>query len=72
MTDKLTRLAEDWGYDDPINMLEDFIFDGVMPAICMNPDCDYATEMEPDQDFGWCDECCDNTMKSAAVLAGII
>ena len=46
--------------------------DSVNPAICMNEDCDYVCEMEPDQDRGWCDECSTNTIKSALVLAGII
>ena len=43
-----------------------------VPAICMNDDCDYAQDMEPDQDEGWCSECGTNTLKSAYILKGII
>jgi hypothetical protein len=42
------------------------------PAICMNEDCVFTCEMEPDQDAGWCDECRTNTMTAAPVLAGLI
>jgi hypothetical protein len=35
-------------------------------------DCDYATEVEPDQDRGWCESCGTNTVKSALILAGLI
>ena len=46
--------------------------DSVSPAICLNDGCDYTTEMEPDQDRGWCEACRTNTVASALVLAGII
>jgi hypothetical protein len=38
----------------------------------MNPDCDYTTEVEPDQREGWCEECGTGTVRSGIVLAGII
>lgn len=70
---KLDTLTRNWGYgSDPEAMLEAYIFDGVMPSICMNEGCDYTTEYEPDQDHGWCECCNTNTVTSAAVLAGII
>jgi len=69
---KLAQLTEDWGYSEPETMVEDYLFEGVMPAICMNDDCDYSTEMEPDQDHGWCENCSTNTVVSAAILAGMI
>ncbi|MDB2578792.1 hypothetical protein N9Y00_07105 [Tateyamaria sp.] len=72
MTNKLKTLTEDWGYSEPEAMVEDYLFDGVMPAICVNDDCDYTTEMEPDQDRGWCDCCHTNTVQSASILMGII
>lgn len=72
MTRKLEQLAHDFGYRDPLDMLEDFTFDSVMPAICMNEGCDYSTEMEPDQTHGWCENCDTNTVKSAAILMGVI
>ena len=72
MTNVLQTLAQDWGYDEPEAMVEDYIFDGVMPAICTTPNCGYSTEMEPDQSHGWCENCSTNTVKSAAVLMGVI
>ena len=69
---KLDQLASDYGFEDVMEMLETAMFDGVCPAICMNPGCNYSTDMEPDQDSGWCEDCCTNTVKSALVLAGVI
>jgi len=70
--DKLNTLARDWGYATPEEMVEDYVFDGVMPAICMNEDCDYSTEFEPDQDAGWCESCGTNSCQSAAIMMGVI
>lgn len=67
----LRTLATDWGYSDPLDMIEDYIFDGLMPAICKTS-CGYSTEMEPDQTAGWCECCNANTVVSAQVLAGLI
>ena len=69
---KLDQLTSDFGFDDPTSLVEAYIYDGLMPAICMTRGCDYSTEMEPDQDRGWCDCCGANTMKSAAILMGVI
>lgn len=73
-TDKLTILWQSEGYDSLEALLEDAAFGGRLgcPAICMNVDCDYTCDMEPDQDRGWCEECRDTTLKSAMVLAGVI
>lgn len=68
----LAELAENWGYTDEMTMIEDYLFDGVMPAICRNDGCGYTTEMEPDQTAGWCENCGTNTVVSAAILAGVI
>ena len=69
---KLARLIEIEGYESVEALLQAVIGDSVSPAICMNDDCDYTCEMEPDQRRGWCDECRTNTMKAAPILAGII
>jgi hypothetical protein len=69
---KLNLLARDWGHTEPEALIEEYIFDGVMPGICQNQGCDYSTEYEPDQDAGWCECCGTNTVVSAAVLMGII
>jgi hypothetical protein len=70
--DKLKKLCESEGFDTVIAMLEEATFDSVSPGICIRPGCDYSTEVEPDQDQGWCESCNDGTVASALVLAGII
>lgn len=61
------------GYSDEIDFLQDVASsDLICNAICMNEDCSYITEMEGDQDQGWCDECHTNTVKSALMLKGLI
>lgn len=72
MKTKLTELAEAWGYADPMDLIEDYVFDGVMPGICQNEGCDYSTEYEPDQEQGWCESCGTNTVMSASIMAGVI
>jgi hypothetical protein len=67
---KLYELAVDWGYAHTEELFEYAAYDSVCPAICMN--CDYTTEMEPDQGRGYCEICGTNTVKSALVLAGVI
>ena len=69
---KLTLLAIDFGFPTPDDLVEAYISDGVMPGICMTRGCDYSTEVEPDQDQGWCECCGTNTVKAATVLMGII
>jgi hypothetical protein len=69
---KLRKLIEIEGYESVEHLLEAVIGDSVSPAICINADCTYTCEMEPDQEHGWCDECHTNTMIAAPVLAGII
>ena len=68
---KLKRLAELEGMsvDD---LLQKNITDCVVPSICMNPNCDYSTGMEPDQREGWCEMCDAMTMCSCLVLAELI
>jgi hypothetical protein len=41
-------------------------------GICTNPDCNYTTEVEPDQTGGWCEECDERSVVSALILAQII
>ena len=70
--EKLVKLAEYEGYESVDEMIEASVIDSVVPAICMNEDCEYTTSMEPDQDRGWCEECQENTVKSCLVLMGVI
>ena len=69
---KLAKLIEIEGYDSIEALMEAVLGDSVSPAICMNEDCDFTCEMEPDQDAGYCEECHTNTMTAAPVLAGLI
>jgi ssDNA-binding Zn-finger/Zn-ribbon topoisomerase 1 len=69
---KLNELVESEGFDTLEEMLAACIADSVSPAICTAPNCNYTTEMEPDQRAGFCEACGQNTVQSALVLAGII
>lgn len=69
---KIEELCDQYGYDDEVALGEAHICDSVCPAICMNEDCDYTTEMEPDQDRGYCEECETNSVKSLFILMGVI
>jgi len=70
--EKLRKLAEIEGYADVDALIRATALDSVSPAICMNADCDYTADLEPDQARGWCEACNTNSMKSAQILAGLI
>ena len=72
MAGKLDRLLAIEGYDDVVDLFAEVLSDSVSPGICSNPGCDYTTEVEPDQDRGWCETCQTSTVKSALILAGLI
>lgn len=67
---KLEALRSTEGFDTVDAMLEAAAIDSVSPAICIH--CNHTSEMEPDQDRGYCENCSGNTVVSALVLAGII
>jgi hypothetical protein len=72
---KLAKLVELEGFDDENALFAAAIADSVCPAICCNPEkpeCGFTTQMEPDQDRGWCEECRRGTVVSALVLGGLI
>jgi hypothetical protein len=69
---KLATLLQIEGYASPIAFAEAFVTDSVCPAICMADDCDHTTELEPDQDQGYCGECHTNTMTSGLLLMGLV
>ena len=70
--EKLAKLLEAEGYDTLKDLAKAVVSDSVSPAICTEPDCDHTSEMEPDQDAGYCESCGKNTVVSALVLAGLI
>ena len=69
---KLMKLCEMEGFRTLDQLLQQAAGDSVCLAICMTEGCDYTTEMEPDQDEGYCEACGGNTVVSALVLAGLI
>ena len=69
---KLAKLIEIEGYESIEELAEAILSDSVSPAICMNENCNFTCEMEPDQDAGYCEECHTNSMQSALILAGLI
>jgi hypothetical protein len=69
---KLAKLIDIEGYDTIEQLIEAVFSDSVSPAICVNSECDFTCEMEPDQDRGWCEDCHTNSMVAAPVLAGLI
>jgi hypothetical protein len=68
----LARLLTAEGYDTFEKLAEAVVGDSVSPAICTDADCDYTTEMEPNQEADFCENCGKNTVVSALVLAGLI
>jgi hypothetical protein len=69
---KLMKLCDLEGYKRLNNFLKASATDSICPAICMTEGCDYTTEMESDQDAGYCEACGGNTVTSVLVLAGLI
>jgi hypothetical protein len=68
---KLDDLAREWGMKTS-EFVEEYALETLVPGICMNPDCDYTTDVEPDQREGWCEECDTCSVRSGVVLAGLI
>lgn len=68
--EKAELLMELEGIDD--SDLEMLVIDSVVPGICVNPDCDYTCEVEPDQTAGWCEECQQGSVQSLLILLGVI
>jgi len=69
---KLMVLCDLEGFKSLNDLLQAAVTDSLCPAICMTEGCNHTTEMEPDQDQGYCESCGGNTMASALILAGFI
>ena len=52
--------------------IEEYVLEDVVPGVCMNPDCDFTADYEPDQREGWCEECATRSVRSGIVLAGLV
>jgi hypothetical protein len=68
---KLECLASAWAMS-VTRLLEEYGLDEVVPGICMNPDCEYTTGVEPGEREGWCGACGATSVRSCLVLAGLI
>lgn len=68
---KLEALAKAYG-QSVSEFIETYALDEVVPAICMNPGCDYTRGYEPEQREGWCEVCDEGSMKGGLVLAGLV
>jgi hypothetical protein len=69
---KLNILVDYEGFVDEEDFCEYFVIENIVPAICMNPGCDYTTEYEPDSEEGWCEICGTGSCESGLSLAGLI
>lgn len=69
--EKLVRLADAYALTVD-ELLEEYGDDSLVPGICMNPECDYTTEYEPDQREGWCGVCGTKSVTSLLVLLSVI
>jgi hypothetical protein len=69
---KLMTLCEKEGFRNLEQLTKFSMSDSLCPAICMTEGCDHTTEMEKDQDEGYCEGCGGNTVVSALVLADLI
>jgi len=69
---KLNQLCDDYGFEDVEDLLASAVCDSVCPGICVNPNCNYSTNVEPDCEQGWCEECGKQTVVSGMILAGVI
>jgi hypothetical protein len=66
------KLCDLEGFKRLDDLLKILVTDNLCPEICMTEGCDHTTEMESDQDAGYCEACGGNTVTSALVLAGLI
>ena len=68
----LQEVADIYGYEDEMDMLEDCVTDSLVPCCCRNDNCEYTTELEPDCTNGWCEECREGSLVSVLIMAGIM
>ncbi len=71
MASKLQELSKQFGLSTD-ELLAQATYDSLAAGICTNEDCDYTTEVEPDQNRGYCEICDTNTVQSILVLMGLI
>jgi len=65
---KLQQLMNDEGFTNLDKFMNEVQLDSINTGICMNPGCDYITEVEPDCYNGWCEYCKTRSVMSASNL----
>ena len=65
-------LLDDVGMDDANEMIEAYAFESMVPGVCKDTDCLAVTDVESDQDRGWCPVCNKTTIVSCLRLWGVI
>jgi hypothetical protein len=55
-----------------MEFIDAYALESMSPGICMNPDCDYTTEVGLDERAGYCPSCQTAMIRSGIVLAGLI
>jgi len=69
--DKLETLLNMEGLTEE-ELLTESLMEGNSYGICSNKDCNYTTNIEADNDKGYCEICKTNTVISAEMMLGII
>ena len=69
---KLQLIAEEEGFENYDDLLQEYHQDNTVPGICMNEGCTFIAYYEPDQDKGHCDICGTKTVQSCLILGGIM
>ena len=65
---KALQIAQDEGFDSSLEYAEENIYDSVSMGICLRPDCNFTTEVEPDCHDGFCDLCGSSSVTSFVEL----
>lgn len=66
------ELAAQAEFGDVNEMLETATYDSVATGICLQPECDYTCDVEPDCRDGNCEVCNTATVASCLVIAGVV
>lgn len=58
--------------DEALRAFEKEILMGTVPGECTTPGCGYETDVEPDCNNGYCEECMKYTVVSSLILYGCL
>lgn len=61
-------LARAEGFKTAEEMTTSYLFSSIVPGICTNDCCQYTTNVEPDQNKGYCESCLTKSVKSILIL----